>query len=154
MKRHRGWVLALAAALLVVTVPVGATDDDPKRQQWVQRYQDVRTKHAKLEQDLAQARIDYSRGRSSRHLRGEGKAGLLVEIARLEQELEKADQQLRDFPDEARRDGALPGWFRDLEAPTPAAAQPTARKQDEPARSTSRSQQREKKRASRRIGRD
>lgn len=152
MKRHLGWIPALAVALVVVTVPVGATDDDPKRQQWVQRYQDVRTKHAKLEQDLAQARIDYSRGRSSRHLRGEGKAGLLVEIGRLEQELEKADQQLRDFPDEARRDGALPGWFRDLEAPKPAAAQPAARKQDEPVRSTSRSQRREKERASRRLG--
>jgi hypothetical protein len=156
MNRFGMYVLIIAATLLVTAVPVGmAADDDGERQQWVQRYQELQSKHARLGKDLEQARSDYSRGRSSRHPRGEGKAALIGEIQRLEGEFEKVDRQLQDFPEEARRQGALPGWFRDVEAPTHAGAQPAAIQADpEPSRVSSRAAERNKKRSNRRLGRD
>lgn len=118
----------VAVALVLAGLPGSAAQDDlsGKRAKWVAEYQDLQMRHARLEQDLEQARADYSRGRSTKHLRGEGKAGLLKEIARLEDEFAKADEELKDFPDKARRAGALPGWFRDLEAPSPEPVQPAA----------------------------
>ena len=119
--------VVVAAAVFLAGVPGSAAeDDDGKREQWVAQYQDLQLRHTRLQGELEQARKDYSRGRSTKHLRGEGKTGLLKEIARLEDEFAKVDQELRDFPDTARRAGAFPGWFRDLEEPTPEAVQPAA----------------------------
>ena len=101
--------VVVAVALLVSGFPGAAADDNKsKRKQWVAQYQDLQARHARLQRDLEQARTDYSRGRSTKHLRGEGKTGLIKEIARLEDEFAKADQELRDFPDTARRAGAFP----------------------------------------------
>ncbi len=110
-------------ALAVLALPSAAENpDDSKRQEWVQKYEELRAHNSQLEADLAQAQTDYSRGRSTKHLRGKGKAGLIEEIDRLEKELAESQQKLQDFPEEARRQGALPGWFRDDPAPASAAS--------------------------------
>ena len=180
MRRPIHWISGLFAALLATAAPVGVAGADAaahqkqqeqrqqeqlqQKQQWVQRYQDLRSKHARLEKDLTQARADYSRGRSSRHPRGDGKAALIAEIDRLEKEFDQADQELRNFPESAQRQGALPGWFRDLdERPgAQAGSQPAAMgrhgedaaaRDEEPSRSSKRSQAREKERSSRRLPR-
>ncbi len=108
-----------------------------KREEWTRKHQDLQARQAKLQSDLTQARADYSRGRSRRRLQGEGRPGLVAEIQRLEKELAETDRELREFPETARRGGALPGWFRDdgpaaPAAPTaaPAATQPTPRTGD------------------------
>jgi hypothetical protein len=117
------WISLLLLALPAVAS--AANDDaarlEAKREEWVQKYEELRSKTQQLEADLDQARVDYSRGRSTKHLRGEGKAGLLEEIARLEKELAESQAELQAFPDEARKQGALPGWFRDGGDETPAA---------------------------------
>ena len=166
MKQLSVLIAMLASAMLVVAAPASlAEEDDGKRQEWTRRHQELKAKHAGLGQDLAQARIEYSRGRSNRHPRGEGKAALIAEIARLEEEFARVDQEFQDFPEKARRQGALPGWFRDLDEPTPPAARPAAPSavgdsvegavsDAEPPRTSSRAQERSKERANRRLGRD
>ncbi len=121
---------AVVAAVLILAVPfvTFAGDDDAKREEWVQRYQELLTRTATLKSNYESALADYSRARSTRDLTGEGKAGLVKEMNRLKEELADAEKELAEFPDVARRAGALPGWFRDVEPPAAAAAteQPAA----------------------------
>ena len=44
----------------------------------------------------------------------------------MQKELAESEQALSDFPEEARRAGALPGWFRDDGPPARAEAAPAA----------------------------
>lgn len=117
-------VAAFAMALALPAAATSAEDLAAKREKWVTAYQELKQKHVQIDTELKQARQDYSRGRSTKHLRGEGKAGLLDEIKRLEEEFASVDQELQALPDKARADGAYPGWFRDLDEP--AATQPAA----------------------------
>jgi hypothetical protein len=148
-------VSALALAVLVLPAASASAADDGKREAWVRKYQALQAQHAQLEQELDNAKIDYSRGRSTKHLRGEGKAGLIEEIARLEEEFDKVDRELMDFPDEARKQGALPGWFRDV--PPQATAQPAAalgiEADDEDEGSQSKAERRAAERKRRRLSR-
>jgi hypothetical protein len=112
-------LVVLALSLFRTTPAVAA--DDGKRAEWVQKHEDLTAHYAKAQADLAEARAAYSRGRSNRYLRGEGKTGLVADINRLEQEVAQAQRDLESFPDEARRAGALPGWFRDDSPAAPAA---------------------------------
>ncbi len=147
--------VVVAIALLLAGLPGSAAeDDDGKREQWVAQYQDLQLRHTRLQGALEQALKDYSRGRSTKHLRGEGKAGLLKEIARLEDEFAKVDQELRDFPDTARRAGAFPGWFRDVEVPEPEAQPAAAAASDRARASESGRDRRAAERKRRRLGRD
>jgi len=131
-RQFLAWTTALGLAL--AGLPGWATaEDDRARRHWVDQYQELQQRHATLGQALAEARRDYSRGRSSGSLQGEGKRDLLREIARLESEFHRVDGRLRDFPETARRAGALPGWFRDLE---PAPAEPDAGSTTTPSRSS------------------
>ena len=50
---------------------------------------------------------------------------LLEQIARRESEFAEGDRELSEFPETARRAGALPGWFRDLEDTAYEPQQPT-----------------------------
>jgi len=115
---------AVIAAVLTVGLPhasSAAAGDDAMREQWVKRYEELQARRAKLQQDYDSAVADYSRARTTRkNLPGEGKAGLVQEIARLKDELAKADQEVAEFPDVARAAGALPGWFRDVDSPASA----------------------------------
>jgi predicted nuclease with TOPRIM domain len=125
---------------------------EARRKEWVQKYEDLVHRHATLQAELEQARADYSRGRSTKHLRGEGKAGLVEEIARLEDEFAKVDRELQEFPDLARKEGAYPGWFRDVGEAAPELPQPTAAQADEESSSESRAAERAAARKSRRLG--
>jgi len=49
----------------------------------------------------------------------------LLQRDKTEADLEKAETRLKEIKDEARQDGAEPGWFRGLTAPTPFPNTPT-----------------------------
>lgn len=126
---------------------------ESKRKEWVQKYEELLARHASLQAQLEQARTDYSRGRSTRDLVGSGKAALVAELDRLEKEFAEVDAELKDFPDQARRAGALPGWFRDPSPASPSTAAPAAGAEDEDdsASPDSLSERRARKRDSRRL---
>jgi predicted nuclease with TOPRIM domain len=125
---------------------------EAKRKEWVQKYEELVNRHATIQADLERARADYSRGRSTKHLRGEGKSGLVEEIQRLEDEFAKVDRELQEFPDLARRDGAYPGWFRDVGEVQPELVQPTAAATHDEESRASRAEERAASRKSRRLG--
>lgn len=81
--------------------------------------------HRKLAEELAWAKhahetavLTYAKKKQRRRLRGEPKEEVLSALEETEARLEAAQAAYDRFPEEARRAGALPGWFRE------AAAQP------------------------------
>ena len=150
-RRCLAWTLAVGLALAGLPDWTAANADGGRRH-WVAQYQELQQRHATLGQALAQAHRDYSRGRSSGRLQGEGKSGLIREIALLEDEFRQVDQRLRAFAETARQAGALPGWFRDLE---PAAAKSDASSVTKRSRSSAKAPDRRASRhRTRRIGQD
>jgi hypothetical protein len=105
----------LAVAALATSAPfvAGAGDDGPSREEWVRRYETLRSHEKELRESLEEARAEWSRGRRGNRLRGERRAELREEIEKLERDLEQAQRDLAAFPEKARKAGALPGWFRD-----------------------------------------
>ena len=107
-----GLVLA-AATIAAVPATTGAATEQEKRQHWVQRYETLRTQEKELREKLEEARAQYSRGRRANRVRGEERVEVVERIEKLEKELAQAQRKLAAFPEEARKAGALPGWFRD-----------------------------------------
>ncbi len=106
-------LVALLAVGSVVAQP-GWADDASKQAFWVERYQKLRGVEASLQGELAAALARQSRGRRANRLRGEERGQLRKDITRMKHELAQVESELAAFPEEARKAGALPGWFRDL----------------------------------------
>jgi len=105
---------ALFVMLAFAFVDVGtASAGDADRAYWVGRWEKLQAKHAEVAAQLESARVEYRRGRIGNRGRGEERVELLERIERLERELADLDEQIAAFPEEARRAGALPGWFRE-----------------------------------------
>lgn len=121
-------LILLCASAAPVAFAAGSTEE--VKQHWVDRWNTLHAQQAELSAELASARADYRRGRRANRGRGEERVELLATIARLEKELSGVEQALAAFPEEARRAGALPGWFRDTgrvakdPSPAPPAATP------------------------------
>jgi peptidoglycan hydrolase CwlO-like protein len=108
---------ALALLLLVfgtvrVTPAQAQNAEESAKAEWQDRYQTLTAKVERLRADYASRSNSYSKARHRNYPRGEELDKMRADVERLEQELAAAEQELADFPDEARRAGALPGWFR------------------------------------------
>ena len=96
-----------------MTTPGSASSDEQIRQQWVQRYDNLRSQEKELREKLKAVRAQYSRGRNNYRLRGDERVEVVAQIEKLEKGLARTQRDLAAFPEEARKAGALPGWFRD-----------------------------------------
>ena len=101
-------------ALGSVVAQPGWADGRSKQAYWVERYHKLHSAETSLQSELGAARARHSRGRRANRLRGEERGELRKDIVRMEKELARVERDLAAFPEEARRAGALPGWFRDL----------------------------------------
>lgn len=112
----RGAVLLGAASVWLSAAPrcAQASPSEGGREYWQTRYRELKSLVANLRSELEQKRAEYSRRRHDRRLRGETRTQLLEQIADLEKRLAAAERELAEFPETARKAGALPGWFRDL----------------------------------------
>jgi hypothetical protein len=108
-------VLVVIGLLLSMGAVAQAQDEEADKDYWVQRYETLVS-----DLDAARARVElsqlnYTRARTRNYPRGEALLELEVERDKAELELAKLEEEFEAFPDEARRAGALPGWFRDLD---------------------------------------
>jgi septal ring factor EnvC (AmiA/AmiB activator) len=112
----RGAALVAPAAVSLLAAPqmALASASDARKDYWQKRYRNLKRLVASVESELEQKRSVYSRERHNGRLRGDARTDLLQEIANLEKRLAKAERDLLEFPDAARKAGAQPGWFRDL----------------------------------------
>ena len=112
----RGAALVTSAAVSLSAAPetARASWQDVSKEYWQKRYRELASLVTSLEQELENKRSAYTRNRHNRRLGGEAKSDLLAQIADLEKQLAKAERELQEFPEAARKAGALPGWFRDL----------------------------------------
>jgi len=106
-------LLALLLAGPLLVAPVHAADDEEAmKAEWQDRHRELVARVESLRTRYAEQSRLYRSARHRSKPRGDDREKLRVEVERLEQELASAEQELADFPDEARRAGALPGWFR------------------------------------------
>jgi hypothetical protein len=110
----RGVVLLLAAFGLSLSVVGSAlADEDELRDYWVKKHQNLQAEVLDLRSRFDLLDTQYRKSRQRNYPRGEERNRIRAERDAVEKELAVKEQELADFPDEARRAGALPGWFRD-----------------------------------------
>lgn len=111
-------VRVLAAALILsVWGTVLARDvpaqDEPDRDYWVARYEKLRSEVEELRARVEVLEQRYTQARRRRYPLGDPLMEMYDEFKEAEKELAQKEEEWENFPDEARRAGAYPGWFRD-----------------------------------------
>ena len=116
-------VLAAAAGLTLSAVSFGpslaraqaaAPSGEPDKLHWQSEYGRVLADVEQARARLALSQRSYTKGKQRGRMRGEERFAIRDELAEAKQALAKAEERLENFPDEARRAGAPPGWFRDV----------------------------------------
>jgi len=98
-----------------------------KKQDWQDRYRQLRQDAKRLERNAAAARENYARAQRRNYPRGDALQQFLVQEQDAETELAKVKKELAGIFDEARRAGIPPGWLYEVEdepvvVPAPAAS--------------------------------
>jgi hypothetical protein len=120
---------------LKVLGPTDPYHSDERQRYWVDRYQrqleriaSLKYQIALLDQEIPGLWRDFYAWDDPAYRDGVIKPRLdeaLAQRERLQQELQEAEPRLAEIKNEARKDGAEPGWFRGLTEPTPLPATPT-----------------------------
>lgn len=115
-----GWASRLwagAAMLLLcsalVAMPGLAQDDEADRDYWVNRYQTLKADVVELRARVDMLDTNYTRAKRRNYPRGAELDELRSALEESRKELAEKEEAWENFDDEARRAGALPGWFRD-----------------------------------------
>ncbi len=139
-----GLVLALSLGFAVAT-PALASDETAatplsgeetlaeQKEHWQARYRRLLRDKARLERNIASAKNNYTLAQRRNYPRGGARERYRLDAERGEQELSRVEDDIDRLLAEGRRDGALPGWFAEVEdesfdVPEPVApAAPSAR---------------------------
>lgn len=118
MKRLAWLVFLLAFGLSALAGSAPASSPQPDASESEKTYWQGR--HRELAEELAWAKhahdtavLTYDKRRQRQRLRGEKRAEVKDWLKDTKDRLEKAEEAMAAFPEEARRAGALPGWFRE-----------------------------------------
>ncbi len=113
-------VRVLAAVLLisvwgVVVTREAPAQDEADRDYWVHRYETLQTEVMDLRTRVDMLTEQYTRAKRRNYPRGERLDQLRMDLDESRAELAKKEAEWKAFPNEARRAGAMPGWFRDVQ---------------------------------------
>jgi len=103
-------LLSVWGVLLARDVPA---QDEPDREYWVQRYETLRSEVEELRTRVDMLEASYSRAKRRNYPRGAELDELRINLEKSRKELAEKEEAWEAFPDEARRAGVPPGWFRD-----------------------------------------
>ena len=117
MKRLAG-MLAIALACLGAAAHAESDPSDPAG--WQQRLREARAVVARAQTRQTAAEAAYDRMRSRQYPRGEAKLAIEAERTAARDDAARAQQDLEELLEQARRAGVPPGWLRATEA-SPAA---------------------------------
>lgn len=114
--RLLGTALAfLVSASLVGAVPLPAAAEDVDKRlkvEWVGRHREVTLEYTHALAELETARASHRKARQRHRLQGERRAELETNLEAAETRYAAAQQAMDAFPEDARRAGVPPGWFR------------------------------------------
>jgi hypothetical protein len=103
----------LAFSMFVAATPMGATADDKRLEAyWVGKHREVTLEYQDASKEFEEATAAYNKARQRNRLQGERRVELTEARDAAQKRYAAATQAIEAFPDEARRAGASPGWFR------------------------------------------
>ncbi len=115
-RRWTTLVLALLAAASLELIAFPAVANELEWRHWQKRNQNTIRAVDHARRRYGSALAAYEKARHRRSVRGEKKKAVLAEREAAREAWAKAERQLVEFRDEARRAGVPPGYLRD--APT------------------------------------
>ncbi len=119
MKFLKQWFVPLLAVVAGLTVALGqavADDDEQRRKKdWQQRYEQVLSRVKAAEARIATSRLAIRKARQRDRLKGQHRTEIMTELNSAEEELATARQLLEELPEAARQAGVPPGWLREIE---------------------------------------
>ena len=94
--------------------------------EWQGRYRKLLTDAARLRRNAEAARYNYSQANQRNYPRGAARKQFLIDEENAQAELVQVEADIEKLREDGRREGALPGWFYEVEdepldAPQPAA---------------------------------
>lgn len=114
-------IAALAIVVLLVAAPIGAQPDESEKADWQDRYRTLIENAALASVRYDAAKRAYSKNRQRNVKRGDKRKEINLTVHDAEIAKAKADEELAEFPELARRAGVPPGWLREVEDSTPPA---------------------------------
>ena len=112
------WLLAFALAVfttatLSAVTPPSAVGAENKRfkVQWVGRHREVTTEFRNASATLEEAELNHRTARKRNRLKGERRVELNEALEAAQIRFDAAKKAKDEFPEQARRAGAPPGWF-------------------------------------------
>ena len=106
--------VSLGPKLALAQAAAPSNPDEPDKLHWQSEYKRVLSQVEQARARLEQSQRSYTKGKQRGRMRGEQRFEIRDELAAAKQALAAAEAQLESFPDEARRAGAPPGWFREI----------------------------------------
>lgn len=111
--------LALAACLgastLAMLPDAAQAESEGKKAYWQDRYRNLLRRKAELRSQIETERALYAAANRRNYRRGPVRHEHLEKVREAEKELATVEAALETFVDDARRDGALPGWLYEVE---------------------------------------
>ena len=112
------WLLAFAlavfmsATLSAVTPPSAVgVENEPLKVHWVGRHREVTSEYKNASAALDEAELNHRTARKRNRLKGERRVELNEALEAAQIRFAAAKKAKDDFPEQARRAGAPPGWF-------------------------------------------
>ena len=116
VRRLLPWLLTglVSAALIGANSLTAAAEGEDKlfKVEWVARHREVTLEYRHATTELETAQKGHRKARQRHRLQGERRVELETKLEAAETRYATAKQASDDFPEDARRAGAPPGWFR------------------------------------------
>ena len=112
-RRISGVLLVLFVCALLSAPSVIAQDEEADRDYWVARYDKLKNDVEELRTRVDTLETKYNRAKRRNYPRGAQLDELRSSLETSRTDLAEAEEAWANFDDDARRAGALPGWFRE-----------------------------------------
>jgi hypothetical protein len=105
--------------------------DASMKEEWQSEYRRLLQDSERLKRNAEAARRNYSQAQQRNYPRGSVRQQYLIDEEEAKKELAEVDAALEQFKADGRRDGALPGWFYEVEEESLASPEPAAIGEDD-----------------------
>ena len=111
----RAFAVLLATAFVASMGFVDSAAEEPSKEYWQSEYRALRLDIARLERNAKRARHNYERAQRRTYPRGDARKQYLIDEQDALDGVVRVKREIEDLKDRGRREGALPGWFYEVD---------------------------------------